>query len=65
MLIICGFCGTSLTNDARCSCRPIARRRRAEARSHLHDVVRTAAELGGVTETTLAQAARALEERAS
>lgn len=62
MLITCGFCGADITDGSDCGCRrPTAR----PARSRLHDVVRTAAELGGVTETTLAQAARALEERAS
>lgn len=65
MLIACGLCGADLTTGDECACRP-TRAQRAE-RSHLLDVVRTAAELGGgrVTETSLAQASSVLAEEPS
>lgn len=65
MLIACGFCGVDITDGSDCGCgRP---RLSPRERSHLLDVVRTAAELGGgcVTETSLAQASRVLAEEPS
>lgn len=53
-MLIGEFCGADIDCCRRTTVRPL--------RSHLHDVVRAAVELGGVTETTITQAARTVRE---
>lgn len=57
---MCGFCGADLRAKD-CGCRA-AQSSDPRERSHMLDVVRTAAALGGVTDATIMQAARLLEE---
>lgn len=63
MLIACGFCGTDLTERNECDCRRTPAQRAEQ--SHLLDVVRLAAELGGVSAETIERASRALREEPS
>lgn len=62
LIVCCGWCGARLAEGQRC-----AECGGGERTSRLHDVVRTAVELGGgrVTSASLLAASRALREEPS
>ena len=59
MIIVCAYCGADL-RDRDCECR-----RPVRTRSHLMDVVMTAASMGRVDAETLRRAVDALREEPS
>jgi hypothetical protein len=63
IVLLCTKCGRDVTEGQPCACE--SERRKAAPLSQLEAVVATAAAMGGVCETTMHEAARALRERAS